>query len=46
MIKVLVASALIFTIIVGCGDSEAISSDPETNSVVIYDYRDVTPTST
>ena len=46
MIKVLVASALIFTIIVGCGDSEAISSDPTPNSVVMSDSGDVTPTST
>ena len=46
MIKVLVASALIFTIIVGCGDSEAISSDPAPNSVVMSDSADVTPTST
>ena len=46
MIKVLVASALIFTIIVGCGDSEAISSDPAPNSVVMSDSGDVTPTST
>ena len=46
MIKVLVASALIFTILVGCGDSEAISSDPAPNSVVMSDSGDVTPTST
>lgn len=46
MIKVLVASALIFTIIVGCGDSEAISSDPAPNSVVMSDSGDITPTST
>ena len=46
MIKVLVASALIFTIIVGCGDSEAISSDPAPNSVLMSDSADVTPTST
>ena len=46
MIKVLVVSALIFTIIVGCGDSEAISSDPAPNSVVMSDSGDVTPTST
>tara|TARA_B100000029_G_scaffold109267_1_gene100760 strand:- start:52 stop:1293 length:1242 start_codon:yes stop_codon:yes gene_type:complete len=46
MIKVLVVSALIFTIIVGCGDSEAISSDPAPNSVVMSDSGDITPTST
>ena len=46
MIKVLVASALIFTIIVGCGDSESISSDHAPNSVVMSDSGDVTPTST
>ena len=46
MIKVLVDSSLIFTIIVGCGDSEAISSDPAPNSVVMSDSGDVTPTST
>ena len=46
MIKVLVASSLIFTIIVGCGDSESISSDHAPNSVVMSDSADVTPTST
>ena len=46
MIKVLVASALIFTIIVGCGDSESLSSDHAPNSVVMSDSADVTPTST
>ena len=46
MIKVLVASALIFTIIVGCGDSEAISSNHAPNSIVMSDSADVTPTST
>ena len=46
MIKVLVASALISTIIVGCGASESISSDHAPNSVVMSDSADVTPTST
>lgn len=46
MIKVLVASTLLFAIIVGCGDSEAIRSDPALNTVVMSDSGDVTPTVT